>query len=146
METYVETILRGGRFKKMVTNQFTTMCKKYGLKRVEMEILIFLHKNSDKNTLKDISMYLEMNKGHISQAIGHLCREGYLTAKSDENDRRYVHFSIADKGELIPNDMLKIWDKMIQGIFEGITKEQMLIFQQVICRVNENMERILEEE
>ena len=45
MEKQVETVLRGARFKKMITSQFSGIAEKYGLKRVEMEILYFLSRS-----------------------------------------------------------------------------------------------------
>lgn len=145
MDKHVETVLRGGRFKKMVASQFYDIGEKYDLKRVEMEILIFTSRCGEKNTLKDIAQYLEMNKGHISQAIDRLCKKGYLVAKPDDYDRRYVHYFVTEKGESFKREMLVLWDKMIEKIFEGITEEQMQIFQEVTYRINKNMDRILDE-
>lgn len=117
VDEHVETILRGGRFKKMVASQFTSIGERHDLKRVEVEILIFISKCGGKNTSKDIVRYLEMNKGHISQAIDRLCKKGYLAAKPDENDRRYVHYLLTDKGEMFNAEMLELWDKMIERLF-----------------------------
>lgn len=107
MEKQVETVLRGARFKKMITSQLSGIIEKYGLKRVELEILYFLSGCGENNTSKDISLNLNMNKGHISQAVESLCRQGYLTATQDKDDRRYVHYTITDKAKAISEDIAR---------------------------------------
>lgn len=141
----VEAILRGGNFKKMVTSQLADVRKKYGLRRVEMEILYFLSRCGEKNTLKEIAYHLEMNNGHISQAVESLCKQDYLIAVPDRRDRRYVHYLLTDKGKVFNKDMSKKWEEMIEKIFEGITEEQMKVFREVALKIGENMSRILME-
>lgn len=143
MEKQVETVLRGARFKKMITSQFSGIAEKYGLKRVEMEILYFLSRSGEKNTSKDISMNLNMNKGHISQAVDSLCNQGYLTATQDKDDRRYVHYTITDKAMVISEDITRGWDEMIKRIFEGISEEQFKVFKEVAEKIQENMDHML---
>lgn len=145
MENPIETILRGGKFKKMITNQFADVKEKYGLKRVEVEILYTLSKCGEDNTLKDLAKRLEMNKGHISQAVDRLCKQGYLTADVDVNDRRYIHYLITDKGKEFNEDVSELWEKMLDMIFEGVTEEQMRIFKEVAYKIGENMNRSLDE-
>lgn len=145
MEHQIETVLRGGQFKKLVTSQLAGIRKKYGLRRVEMEILYFLSKCGDNNTSKDIAHYLEMNKGHISQAVENLCKQGYLTAVTDVHDRRYVHFLVTDKGKVFNEDMSELWGNMLQKIFDGITEEEMAVFKAVALKMGENMDRMINE-
>lgn len=143
MEKQVETVLRGARFKKMINSQFSGITEKYGLKRVELEILCFLSRSGEKNTSKDISVNLNMNKGHISQAVDSLCNQGYLTATKDKDDRRYVHYTITDKATVISEDITRGWDEMIKRIFEGISEEQFKVFKEVAEKIQENMDHML---
>ena len=145
MEKQVETVLRGARFKKMITSQLSGIIEKYGLKRVELEILYFLSGCGENKTSKDISLNLNMNKGHISQAVESLCRQGYLTAAQDKDDRRYVHYTITDKAKAISEDIARAWEEMIRKIFEGISEEEFKVFRKVAEKIEANMDHILNE-
>ena len=145
MEKQIETVLRGGQFKKMMTNQLAGIREKYGLKRVEIEILYFLSRCGEQNTSKDICQYLNMNKGHISQAVESLYEQGYLRATPDTEDRRYIHYTVTEKAKAFSKETSRIWEGMIQKIFEGISEEELAAFKKVAGKIEENMNRMLKE-
>ncbi|MDO5345755.1 MAG: MarR family transcriptional regulator [Lachnospiraceae bacterium] len=145
MESQIEMMLRGSRFKKMITDQLAEVRIKYGLRRVEAETVYYLSNCGEKNTLKDVAYHLGMNKGHISQALEKLCEQGYLIAVPDKSDRRYIHYLITDKGNLLSDEMKAVWMRMTQRIFEGVTEEQMRVLQEIASKIGENMNRILDE-
>lgn len=145
MEKQIEVVLRGGKFKKMLTNQLAGIKEKYGLKRVEIEILYFLTRCGEHNTSKDVCQYLNMNKGHISQAVESLCEQGYLTAITDTDDRRYIHYTVTEKAKAFGEEMATLWANIIQRLFEGIPEEELKVFEEVSGKIGENMNRIINE-
>lgn len=144
MEEQVEIILRGGQFKLLLERQFTNIREKYGLKRIELEVLYFLSKCGENNTSTDICRHLKMNKGHVSQAVDSLCRQGYLETAVDREDRRYVHFTVTPKADEPVRDMGEGWRSMSQKIFEGITEDERKIFREVSAKIGRNMSRLTE--
>ncbi|MCI7813382.1 MAG: MarR family winged helix-turn-helix transcriptional regulator [Lachnospiraceae bacterium] len=145
MEEQVEVILRGGQFKMLLEKQLLGIREKYGLKRIEVEVLYFLSRCGQSNTSTDIHRHLKMNKGHISQAVDSLCKQGYLVAAADMEDRRYVHYSITGKADVLIQDMTETWKKINQKVFEGITEEELSSFKETAIKIGKNMERILGE-
>lgn len=145
MEIQIETFLRGGQFKRLMESQVSNIKQKYGLKRAELEILCFLAQCGEHNTSTDIRRCLEINKGHISQCVEHLCVQGYLTAVQDPEDRRYVHYAVTRKADLVLKDMTQLWKHLTLQIFAGISEEEMIQFRNVVCKIEHNMNRILEE-
>lgn len=146
MEEQVEIILRGGQFKLLLERQFFNVREKYGLKRVELEVLFFLSKCGENNTSTDICRRLKLNKGHVSQAVDSLCRQGYLEMAVDREDRRYIHFTVTSKADELVQDMAVRWRNMNRRIFEGISEEDLKIFKKVSARIGENMSRLAEQD
>ena len=142
MDKQIETFLIGGQFKQMMKGCLAGIIEKCGLKRIELEILYYLSKCGDKNTSKDINHYLNMNKGHISQAVDSLCRQGYLTAVTDAADRRYVHYFMTEKSGTLSTEMTAAWEGMLQKVFADVTEEEMKVFRKVILKICENMNHI----
>ncbi len=143
MENQIEAILRGGQFKRIMENQLSVIKQRYGLKRIEIEILYFLSQCGESNTSTDIRRHLEMNKGHISQAVERLCCQGYINAIHDREDRRYVHYAVTGKAELVTREMTEIWKNMTMKIFEGISEEELMVFKQVAHKIENNMNELL---
>lgn len=145
MEKQVEGILRGGQFKHLAKRELAGIRQQYDLKRIEIEVLYFLARNKECNTLADIHHYLNANKGHISQALDCLCKRGYLTAEHDKNDRRYVHFFMTDAANELSNQINAAWGKLRDEIFAGISEEDLACFKRVSAQIAQNMNHILKE-
>ena len=145
MEKQVEGILRGGQFKHLAERELAGIRQQYDLKRIEIEVLYFLARNKECNTLADIHHYLNANKGHISQALDCLCKRGYLTAEHDKNDRRYVHFFMTDAANELSNQINAAWGKLRDEVFAGISEEDLACFKRVSAQIAQNMNHILEE-
>lgn len=146
MEEQVEIILRGGQFKLLLERQFLNIREKYGLKRIELEVLFFLSKCGTDNTSTDICRHLKLNKGHVSQAVDSLCRMGYLETAVDSEDRRYIHFTVTAKADGLVQDMAERWKVMNRKIFEGISEEELKTFKEVSARIGANMSRLAEQD
>lgn len=146
MNNSIESILRGGQFKKLIEISILKIRNKTKLKRVELEIIYFLGCTGEENTMKDICNYLQMNKGHISTALDSLNKQGYVIQQQDSNDRRYTHYTLTDKADDIVKQMKDAWEKLTERLMTGLTKEDIEIFEAVSAKLGKNIEQILEEE
>lgn len=144
MEKQIEYILRGSQLKQLVEKEMAGIREQYGLKRIEIEIIYFLSKCGDNNTLADICKSLNANKGHISQAVDTLYKKGYLTAEHDKKDRRYVHYTLTDAADRLTCQTNSAWDKLRIEIFAGIPEEELNSFKDTAEKIMENMNRLLE--
>ena len=143
MEEQLEMTLKGGAFKKLMENRFAEIRGKYGLKRVEIEVLYFLAKGGEENTPTDAYRKLRINRGHVSQAIDSLCRQGYIYAMPDEKDRRIMHYSVSDAAKTIIADISEIRKKMDDRIFEGVTEEELKALKNVMNKIEHNIKKML---
>ncbi len=144
MQEYVEAILRGGQFKRIIENALMDIRERTGLKRVEVEIIRFLHFSGEKNTMKEICTYLQMNKGHISIAIDGLCKKKLITARQDDKDRRFVHYFLTNEANMIAEDIDKEWNLMMKKLVKGISYEDLENFKRVAKMIGNNIAEVLE--
>lgn len=146
MNNSMEAILRGGQFKKLIEKAILLIRSRTNLKRVEIEVMYFLSRFPEHNTMKDICNHLQMNKGHISTALDSLYKQGYVTHEQDLEDRRYVHYMLTEKANEIAAQMDEAWEKMTGRILDGLTAADIEIFERVAHRMGENIEQMLKEE
>ena len=143
MEDRIEALLRGSQYKQLREYEFSEIRKYYDLKRIEIEILYVLSKADEHNTSADICRSLRANKGHISQAMDHLCRKNYLTAVQDTSDRRYVHYCISDEAMEIVKKVTEKWEELNRELFAGVTPQELETLKNVAGKIGKNMERII---
>lgn len=139
----MESLLQGGPFRKLLDEQIAELRRKYGLKKAELEILYFLSKCEGHNTGTDIHCGLWMNKGHISQAVDSLCKRGLLAAVPDKEDRRYIHYEISESAREMVKEMAERREQMYRKILEGISEEELNVFQKVSARIRDNIEKMI---
>ena len=143
MESSTEGILRGGKFKKLIESRLSDIKDKTGLKRVDIEVLYFLSKEKEHNTMTDICQHLQMNKGHISSVMDSLCKKGYIVQTPDKNDRRYMHFSLTDKGKEVAVEIEKIWKDIKNELYYGLTDEEIASFRTTFHKICKNIEHFM---
>lgn len=139
----IESILKGGRFRKLMEEQIGEIRKKYDMKKAELEILYFLSHCGGHNTSTDIHDQLLMNRGHISQAVDSLCRRRFISAMPDERDRRYVHYILLDSAKDVVRELSMQYEELNRKILEGISEEELEVFRRVSAKIRNNMEKLL---
>ena len=144
MDAQMEAILQGGHFKKLQEEQIAQLRRRYDLKKAELEILYFLSRCGEHNTSTDIHYRLIMNRGHISQAVESLIKRKYIVAIPDQNDRRYVHYELLDSAGEIIHEMTKMREETNARILEGISEEELQIFQAVSEKIKANIEKMIQ--
>lgn len=142
MNTEFETLLYGQQFKKLYERMSNLITAKYGLHRIEIEILLFL-KQEERDTARDIAEMKYFSKAHISHAIEHLTECGYLTGTPDAQDRRCVHLHLTGEAQPVCEELLKLRDGLMEIIYRGITEEEKQVMRQVARKIACNMDEQL---
>ena len=142
MDTEFETLLYGQQFKKLYEKMSNLITEKYGLHKVEIEILLFLKKGKG-DTARDIAENKVFSKAHISHAIDHLMECGYLVGKLDGQDRRCVHLVLTEEAEPVCEELLKMRENLMNTVCQGITEEERLMMRQVAKKIACNISKEL---
>lgn len=143
MERPVALLLHGREFKQLLENRSTVIRERYGLRKIDVEILYYLYRFRDCNTSKDIRDACMLTKGHISQSVEHLVQMHLLEMVPDKKDRRCIHLRLTGEAEEIGRSIGKMWDDMTAVIFEGITEQERHMLRVTAAKMAQNMKRAL---
>jgi len=133
-----EILISGQQFKRVYEKKYNRITEKYGLHRIEIEILLFLQSTS-LDTAKDIAEYSFFSKAHISNAIEDLVRRGYLRGKPDEEDRRCVHLQLKEESLSVINEIKELRTNLSQLIYAGVSEEEKKIIFKVSKKIVRNI-------
>ena len=143
MEKQIDNLLHGSQFKQLMENRIMEIREKYGLRKVDVEVLYYLSTSGDKNTSKDIKTDTKITKGHISQSIDRLQKMELLVFIPDENDRRCVHLCLTERAGTVTREITAIWNDLNKIIFEGVTEEEKQVLASVALKIANNIDRAL---
>lgn len=128
----------GMNMRKLLEKKSEVLVQKYGVRNVELEILLFLYHSSCGDTAKDIVEQKNLSKAHISKSVDNLRAKGFVVLIEDDNDRRKRHIELTQKAE----EMLEVHNDCKRIIMRYVTEEE----KTVMDRVMQKMLRSLDEE
>ena len=140
MEGSVEVLLHGTQFKHLLSSRMEGLRERYGLRKIDVEILYYLHRCGDRDTSTDIREKYQFTKGHISQSVERLQEMHLLEGVPDQQDRRCVHFRLTDEADGLVSHISDMWDEMTAIFFEGVTEEEKCVLRRVAGKIARNME------
>jgi DNA-binding MarR family transcriptional regulator len=143
MDEQMEIVLKGGDFKRLLDTQLDEIKKKYDLKKVEIEVLFFLSRCGSENTPTDITKRLNLNRGHVSQAIDVLLRRKLIAAVADEKDRRCMHYTITTNAVPVIDEIANVKKRMDEQILKGITAEELETYKKISEKMMKNIREVL---
>ena len=132
----------GMKMRKLLDKKSEVLSQKYGVRNVELEILLFLYHSPCGDTAKDIVEEKNLSKAHISKSVDNLRAKGFVVLTEDENDRRKRHIELTQKAEEAAKEMLEIHNECKQIIMRYVTEEE----KELMNHVMEKMLASLDEE
>ena len=131
----------GMNMRKLLEKKSEVLVQKYGVRNVELEILLFLYHSPCGDTAKDIVEEKNLSKAHISKSVDNLRAKGFVVLTEDENDRRKRHIELTQKAEEAAKEMLEVHNDCKRIIMRYVTEEE----KAVMDRVMQKMLRSLDE-
>jgi len=132
-------------FGKFYTQQFAPLAEESGLSVRELHILLFLANNPGYDTARDITILRGISKSQVSQAVDLLWAEGLLDRTQDTTDRRVVHLSITEEGQVITQKALAVQDTCAARLLSGFSPEEAALLMALVDRVIDNAEVLAKE-
>lgn len=68
-----------------------------------------------------------------------------MNRKSDEQDQRVQRVYITELGRETSKKTVELFQKAVKGFFEGVSEEELAVYQGVLEKVKENVLRMLDE-
>ena len=136
---YFETVLRA---QKSYGRLMEPVCRKWGMTRNELDVLLFLANNPSQNRAADIVRGRGISKGHVSLSLRGLEIRGLVIRREDEKDHRTVHLALTDEAGEITKDAQAAQREFISRLREGITPEESAVMQSVSRKLEDNLRRM----
>lgn len=141
MNENIEIILRGKKIKKLIDRRLLPIRKRYELRQVEIEILLYL-KRWPKASASEMSRRLLINKGHVSKAMDNLSKKGFIHSEQNEWDRRYVTFTVTELGERIICESESIENQLAEMVLRDVTEEERETMKRISEKMSQNIDNI----
>jgi DNA-binding MarR family transcriptional regulator len=128
---FLSIILRHGKM------YFDMKLDPFHIRAGQIPILRFLEVK-DGVSQETIRKYFRLDKGTITKAIKPLLKEGYITRKTNPEDKRAYQLFLTDKGRSILPDIkiiVKKWTDVLTADFTGEEKETAL---RLLSRMSQN--------
>lgn len=133
------------KYKRLNEQRIEEVLKRYKLRKIDVEILIFLNNEKNSDTAKDIARTGMFTKGHISQSIKHMKELGLVEVKQDKNDLRVQHIKLKKSAKKVLDDMTVIKADIEKSVFAGVSDEERQIMQNIMKKIYVNISEIIKE-
>ena len=98
------------------------------LGKVQVEALDYIHR-SEKASIKELAMVLNISKQHASKIAGKLEELGYARKEKDPNDGRGILYTLTDAGSRFINEHINMSNRHFSEVlasFSEADREQLL--------------------
>ena len=137
----IEILLQGRRCKKMIDRIYKELRSVYDLKQVDVDVLLYMVTSPGRPS-SGIAQDLGLNKAHVSMAMDHLIRSGYLSCEKDPADRRFLRYEITPSGQTVSGEILARKDQLNELLFRDFSEQDMRDMERLCRKLLDNLEKI----
>lgn len=121
----------------------TPVCTKYGLTRMELNVMLFLHHNPDCDTASQIVKRRRLTKSHVSMSVRSLEEKGLLTCAYRGQNRRTIHLTLTDAAKDMVEAGCAAQKEFTEVVFSGFSQEEREMLWDMIVRIDHNIEQAM---
>lgn len=126
------------KLRKFYDEECECITDKFGLHRIDAEILLFISNHKDI-CAKDIVSKTHFSKSHISNVIENLTEKGYVNCITDANDKRRIILYTTDASKDIVTELASFYSKIMSILSKGISPEEIAILYKVLNKISQNI-------
>lgn len=120
------------------------LCQELGLPQTAFDILMFLANNPMYKTASDIVEVRKIKANLVSVNVDKLVREGYLRREAVKGDRRKTQLLCTEKAQPVVQKGRMVQEAFFELLFENTDEETRRLFLEVIARMGQNLDEILD--
>lgn len=120
------------------------LCRQLELPQTAFDILMFLGNNPDYKTASEIVEIRHIKANLVSVNVDRLVREGYLTRRGVEGDRRKTEFLCTEKAQPIIARGRQLQNAFSERLFAGMDEEARRAFSEAMHLIEHNLNELLE--
>lgn len=120
--------------------------QKYGLTRMELDILILLSEEQGIQTAGELVAQLGFTKSHVSKAVDELVHRGWVLARPDTADRRRIQLQVSDQALPVVRAGCDAQRKLAEYLYRGMNEQEQQQFDTYLMRAVQAAQQALEQE
>ena len=99
-------------------------------------------KDQDLVLIKDIEQELNITKSVASNLVKRMVQNGLVELEVNPNDKRAKYVRLTDKSRSQMKQVKSFFDRIDRSLLDGISEENLLIFEEVLGKLQANVEKI----
>ena len=107
-----------------------------------LAILVSIYHKPYNDTISSIALGINVSKGLCSREVEKLRSDGYLTAVTDENDRRIVRLKINETSQALIERELEGLRTFTEEITQGVSEEEFKTFMAICEKIQSNVDKL----
>lgn len=120
------------------------LCRQLELPQTAFDILMFLGNNPDYKTASEIVEIRHIKANLVSVNVDRHVREGYLTRRGVEGDRRKTELLCTEKAQPIIARGRQLQNAFSERLFAGMDEEARRAFSETMHLIEHNLNELLE--
>ena len=104
----------------------------------QFAILDYLHRQGEPK-MTDISKMLNVTTAAVTGIVDKLVKYGYVTRKSDPEDRRIIKIKITAKGNDMVKRLIEHRRRMIVDMFSKVSEEERDAYLRILTHIKEQL-------
>ena len=92
--------------------------------------------------IKDIEQELNITKSVASNLVKRMVQNGLVELEVSPNDKRAKYVRLTDKSRSQMKPIKSFFDRIDRSLLDGISEENLLIFEEVLGKLQANVEKI----
>ena len=109
------------------------------------QVLQFLDRrehDQELTLIKDIETELNITKSVASNLVKRMVQNDLVELEASPSDKRAKLVRLTDKSRSQMQEVKALFDRIASGLLEGISKEKLAVFEEVLGQLQANVERI----
>ena len=122
-----------------------SICEKFGLTQMEYDILMFLHNHPQFNTAADIVKIRKATKSHVSTTLKTLEDNGLVRKIQSPDNKKRIEIELLEPAQKVIQEGFSDQKEFVKDLFQGLSEEELRMWQSIFTKVCNNAERCLKE-
>ena len=116
------------------------VCGRFGLTRMELDVLLFLANNPTRDTAAEIIRTRGFSKSHVSASVKGLIQRGCLTGVTRSGNHKAIHLQLLPAAEEIVRAGQEAQAGFFRFLFQDVTQEEadtlVRVLRRMVSRLN----------
>lgn len=130
------------KYNKYLDNKIKEEYSDMQLSPNEIQIIIYLMRNKNYNTAKEICIYTNVSKSLVSRSINMLEKKKIIISEQDKQDKRNIRLFLTKESESLQRFVEKQTKEFFQKALEGIEEREYALTIQVFEKIYKNVNNI----